>query len=253
MVCQGDASWNTVLNITAAFVRNYTAPVSDSDDDSGLNQGAIAGIVIACIVAFLFIVGLVINLKGTLWFKNLLSCCKNKTQSLPDESPRQQDIERRETGLAGEKDIAHQPSNQVSIQPSPAKDLTRQPLSGPLSDLELLGSSSANGFGHDLNATGQNLLSNVKSHDNDGPHPGHTTYNSNQENHEGHLPNINVDRTGAAKEWNNLDGEQHLSAPGSQRDALASKRNEWEETYKDQINTGRNWTKKKELRNWKVD
>jgi len=113
MVCLGNSSWNTTLNITAAYLRDY---VELEEESEGLSKGGVAGIVIACVVAFLFIVGLVISLKGTLWFKSLFSCCKNKTQSIPDESPRtNQDIERRETGLAGEKDIAHQPSNQVPI------------------------------------------------------------------------------------------------------------------------------------------
>lgn len=218
MVCLGNAAWNTTLNITAMYLRNYTEPEVESSE-SGLSKGGIAGIVIACVVAFLFIVGLLISLKGTAGLKSLCKCCINKTQSLPDDSPRQ-DIERKETGLAGEKEIAHQPSNQVSIQPSPAKDLTRQPLSGLLEDP--LGNSAHGGFGHDLNATGQNLLGNAKQSHESGPH-GHpaagTTYNSggSPSNSGAHLPNINVDKVPAAKEWAHLDQEQHLSDPNSQR------------------------------------
>lgn len=217
MVCLGNTTWNTNLNVTALYLRNYTEPVSDSSE-SGLSKGGIAGIVIACVVAFLFIVGLLISLKGTAGIKSLCKCCLNKTQSLPDDSPRQE-VERKETGLAGDKEIAHQPSNQVSIQPSPAKDLTRQPLSGLLEDQ--LGSSAHNGFGHDLNATGQNLLGNAKQSHENGPHIGAaagTTYNSNgSPKGSSHLPNINVDKIPAAKEWAHLDQEQHLSDPNSQR------------------------------------
>ena len=209
MKCLGNPVLNTTLTISGAYLRNWTEPASDEEE--GLSRGGIAGIVIACVVAFLFIVGLIISLKGTLWFQSLCKCCKNKTQSIPDESPRAGDIERRETGLAGGNDIAHQPSNQVSIQPSPNKDLTRQPLSGLL-DPELLGSSSAGGFNNDLNATGQNLLSNGKQSHEGGPGQGTSE-----------LPNIHKNKAAAAKEWNNLDGEQHLSNPASDR---ALKRNE---------------------------
>ncbi len=107
MVCQGDASWTTVLNITAAYVRNYTMPTMDTSD-SKLQDGAIAGIVIACIVAVLFILGLGYSLKGTLWFKSI---CKNRTHSVPDESPREKDLERKETGIAVNNEIGHQPHN----------------------------------------------------------------------------------------------------------------------------------------------
>jgi hypothetical protein len=145
MICLGSPVLNTTLSISAAFLRNWTAPVS-ADEEEGLSKGGIAGIVIACVVVFLFIVGLFVC-KGREWF------WKNKTQSLPDESPRTGDLERRETGLAASNEIAHQPSNQVSGQVSPSKDLTRQPLSGLL-DPDLLGNSSAGHHNPDLNATG---------------------------------------------------------------------------------------------------
>lgn len=77
MICLGDPVLNTTLNIQASYLRNWTEPVEDEME--GLSRGGIAGIVIACVVAFLFIVGLMISLKGTIWFKNLFSCCKNKT------------------------------------------------------------------------------------------------------------------------------------------------------------------------------
>lgn len=195
-MCLGTPVLDTKLTISAAYLRNWTEPVI-AEEEEGLSKGGIAGIVIACIVVFLFIVGL-LGFKGSAWFGK---CCKNKTQSLPDESPRSGDIERKETGLAGAVEIAHQPSNQGSGIVSPSKDLTRQPLSGLLD--HDLGSS-----GPDLNATGQHLLSGKQSHE-----VGTI------------LPNINVPKEGAAKAWNALDQEQHLSGPGSER-ALASKRNE---------------------------
>lgn len=110
LVCLGDPSWNTKLSITAAFLRNYTEPVSDSEEET-LSKGGIAGIVIACVVGFLFIVGLLISQRNVAWFKNLFKCCKNKTHNVADDSPRDKDLERRETGLAGSNDIAHHPSN----------------------------------------------------------------------------------------------------------------------------------------------
>lgn len=181
-------------------MRNWTEPITE-DKSKGLSKGGIAGIVIASVVVFLFAVGLYVC-KGKEW------CFKNKTQSLPDESPRTGDLERRETGLAASNEIAHQPSNQVSGQVSPSKDLTRQPLSGLL-DHDVLGNSG----NPDLNATGQHLLSGKQSHESG---PDHSA---------GLLPNIIVNKEGAAKEWNALDNEQHLSGPGSER-ALASNRNE---------------------------
>jgi hypothetical protein len=116
MICLGNPVLNTTLSISAAFLRNWTAPV-EAESSKGLSSGGIAGIVIACFVVFFFVVGLFIC-KGK-------EFCKNKTQSLPDESPRTGDLERRETGLAASNEIGHQPSNQVSGHVSPSKDLTR--------------------------------------------------------------------------------------------------------------------------------
>ena len=105
MVCRGKPEYNTSLHISAAFMSNYTMPVVSQGELSGLRAEGIAGISVACVVAFLFILGLTLSLKGTLWCKNLFKCCKNKTQSLPhdDESPRNNlgDVERKDTGLAG--------------------------------------------------------------------------------------------------------------------------------------------------------
>lgn len=201
MICLGNPVLNTTLSIQAAYLRNWTSPVEEDGEES-LSKGGIAGIVIACVVVFLFAVGLYVC-KGKEW------CFKNKTQSLPDESPRTGDLERRETGLAASNEIAHQPSNQASGLVSPSKDLTRQPLSGLL-DHDVLGNSVNN---PDLNATGHHLLSGKQSHEGG---PDHSA---------GLLPNIIVNKEGAAKEWNALDREQHLSGPGSEG-SLASNRNE---------------------------
>jgi hypothetical protein len=133
MLCNGQASvdTNTSLVLWAIYVKEYIAPGADdgSDDDEGLTSEGVAGIVVACVVAFLFLVGLFFSLKGTQWFQTTFKCrfCKNKTSNLPgnNEQSRNEDIERRETGLAGSAGdpISHQPSNPVSIQP-PAKTQT---------------------------------------------------------------------------------------------------------------------------------
>lgn len=81
-LCLGQPEWNITLELSATYLRNYTLPAISEDDDSTpkrLSEGGIAGIVVACVVAFLFIVGLVFSLRGTLWFKNLWKCCRNKT------------------------------------------------------------------------------------------------------------------------------------------------------------------------------
>ena len=115
MMCQGDITENITLTITAVFYSNYSLPVDMTSSSSGsapLSPGGIAGIVIACVVVCLFIVGLLVSLKGTIWCKNQFKCCKNQTQSIPEESPRDKDLERRETGLDGKHEpIGHQPSN----------------------------------------------------------------------------------------------------------------------------------------------
>jgi hypothetical protein len=67
-----------------------------------------------------------------------------------------------------------------------------------------------------MNATGQNLLSNIRHEE--GPGQEHPT-----SARDGKLPNININKASAAKEWNHLDGEQNFSGRGSDR-GLSSKR-----------------------------
>ena len=187
-LCEADPAWDTSLFIWANYSMNVTAPES-----MGLSHGAIAGIGIASVIAFLFILGLVMSLTKPGAIKR---CCQNQTHSMPDESPREKELEqleRRETGLEGKTDaIGHQPSDLVSIHPSPHKDGPRNAISG-LSDHDHAVSQSLSGAGNDLNATGQNLLSTVK----EGPH----------DSHKGSvLPEINVNKASAAKGWKELDG-----------------------------------------------
>ena len=188
LLCEADPSWGTSMMIWANYSMNVTEAAS-----TDLSQGAVAGIVIACVVGFLFILGLIISFVKPGTFKRLFKCCQNQTHSVPDDSPRDKELERRETGLDAKADaIGHQPSNQVSIHPSPQKDGPRNPLAG-LSDHENGGSHSLSGAANDLNATGQNLLSTGK----EGPH----------DSHKGSvLPEINVDKASAAKGWKELDG-----------------------------------------------
>ena len=121
MLCQDATDYNVSLSISAAYLADYVMPPTPYVNETftgasngGLSQGGIAGIVIGSVVGAVFLVGLLVSLKGTQWVRNI---CKNKTQNLQEESPRfgQSDLERKETGLAGSADIAHNPSNQVSI------------------------------------------------------------------------------------------------------------------------------------------
>jgi hypothetical protein len=180
--CAGPVSRNTTLTVTAQYL--YTVVVDEVSE--GLSGGGIAGIVIACIIVFVVAVGILISYKGV----GGLRCCKNKTQQIPDESPRApNDIDRRETGLHGNPD--HHAHNPVSIQPSVGgKD--RSSNAGHLD--ELMGATSAPFPGQDLNATGQHLLSNIKnkSHEYntnaDGSAPG--TGMPTSPSAQGGLPNI---------------------------------------------------------------
>jgi hypothetical protein len=103
MVCLGNPVLNTTITIQGAYLRDWTESEydddddddEDDDDDDELSKGGIAGIVIGSIVGFFIIVGAIICCK----------CNKNKTTSLPGESPRE--IERKDTELAGSNDIAH--------------------------------------------------------------------------------------------------------------------------------------------------
>jgi hypothetical protein len=150
--CVGPVERNITLSVTA----QYLYSVAEEEAEEGLSGGGIAGIVIACIIVFVVAVGILVSQKGV----GALRCCKNKTQQIPDESPRvPNDIDRRETGLAGNPD--HHAHNPVSIQPSVSGKEGRS-SNAPHAD-ELMGATSAPFPGQDLNATGQHLLSNIKN------------------------------------------------------------------------------------------
>ena len=103
MICLDRTDWFTTLSITALFKMNITTDQAFTTDNS-LSGGAIAGIVIASVVVFFSLLAIYyITKKGPVSMRQaLIRCCKNKTQSVPTDSPRvQQDIERRETGLMG--------------------------------------------------------------------------------------------------------------------------------------------------------
>lgn len=132
VMCTGPVTRITTLTVTAQYL--YSVPVPGDIIDEGLSGGGIAGIVIACIVFVIIVVAVLVYFKGV----GGLRCCKNKTQQIPDESPRApNDIDRRETGLAGNAD--HHAHNSVSIQPHVSgKDGRSQ---APLD--ELMGATSA--------------------------------------------------------------------------------------------------------------
>lgn len=198
--------------ITAAFLRNYTMPVEEEseEEEGGLRKEGIAGIVVASVVAFLFILGMIVSFKGWAWVKSFFKCCKNKTQSLPIESPRNAELERRETGLAGSagEAIGHQPpSSSGSMLPSGSKDTLRVI---PQAHDEILGAS----VGGDLNSTGQQLLSNAKHSHEEGPPI--VSYHSNDASTDkpllsgatsaqGMLPNIHHDNAAAARGFNDAE------------------------------------------------
>jgi hypothetical protein len=154
-----DSTSKTTLTVTAKFLLNLNV-----EEEDGLTGGGIAGIVIACVVVFLFLVGVFVNRKGLNWFREALKdwkCCKKKISNLPDESPRApNDVDRRETGLAGNPD--HHGHNPVSIQPSVDGKAGNRSSNAPLVD-ELMGATSAPFPSSDLNSTGQHLLASLKN------------------------------------------------------------------------------------------
>ena len=113
MFCPGNSTQNTTLTVTALYLYDVPLPapaVVSAQEEEGLTGGGIAGIVIACIIVVIIAVSILVGVKGV----GALRCCKNKTQHIGDESPRApNDIDRRETGLAGNAD--HHAHNPVSI------------------------------------------------------------------------------------------------------------------------------------------
>ena len=218
LFCAGAIERNITLTVTAKYL------YSVDEIDEGLSGGGIAGIVIACIIVFVVAVGILVSQKGV----GGLRCCKNKTQQLPDDSPRvPNDIDRRETGLVGHPD--HHANNPVQIQPSAGKE---RPSNAPLID-ELMGATSAP-F-PDLNSTGQQLLSSTKNKSDQ--------YNTNSDKNaanahvnvmptspsvQGGLPSIHQDKKAAAQQWNALDsdikGNEDDDELGKLADMKSSKR-----------------------------
>jgi hypothetical protein len=131
LLCTGPSTSNTTFTVTAQYL--YSIPVAEEFEE-GISGGGIAGIVIACIVFVIIVVAVLVYFKGV----GGLRCCNNKTQQIPDESPRApHDIDRRETGLAGNAD--HHAHNPVSIQPNVSGKEGRS--QAPLD--ELMGATSA--------------------------------------------------------------------------------------------------------------
>lgn len=215
LYCSGAVQRNLTLTLSAQYL--YAVIVEEQVE--GLSGGGIAGIVIACIIVVIVAVGILLSQKGV----GGLRCCKNRTQQIPDESPRApNDIDRRETGLAGNPDNAHNP---VQIQPNTDGKAGRS-SNAPLVD-ELMGATSAPFPGQDLNSTGQHLLASLKnqSHEyntnadrNIGSAPG--TGMPTSPSAQGGLPNIHVDKKGVAQQWNALDSDRK----GKDDDIKSSKR-----------------------------
>jgi hypothetical protein len=189
--------------------------VSDIEGEftTGLSGGGIAGIVIACIVVVIFAIGYTIGTKN-IWEKiKTWKCCKSNRTTNLDDSPRQpNDIDRRETGLAGNQ-ADGQAHNPVSIQPNDSSKRNN----GPLIDPDLMSATSAPFPGQDLNSTGQHLLSQLKHGTSDyntgagndrniGSAPG--TGMPTSPSAQGGLPNIHTDKKGAAQGWNALDSDR---------------------------------------------
>ena len=179
-MCTGPETRITTLTVTAQYL--YSVPVPGDIIDEGLSGGGIAGIVIACIVFVIIVVAVLVYFKGV----GGLRCCKNKTQQIPDESPRApNDIDRRETGLAGNAD--HHAHNSVSIQPHVSgKDGRSQ---APLD--ELMGATSAPFPGQDLNSTGQHLLASLKNQSHE--------YNTNADRNIGSAPGTGMPTSPSAQ------------------------------------------------------
>jgi uncharacterized membrane protein len=89
MICLDRTDWFTTLSITALFKMNITTDQEFTTDNS-LSGGAIAGIVIASVVVFFSLLAIYyITKKGPVSMRQaLIRCCKNKTQSVPTDSPR---------------------------------------------------------------------------------------------------------------------------------------------------------------------
>lgn len=208
MVCLGQSEWSTSLNFNVTYLRDF---VFEEAESKGLSGGGIAGIVIACVVATAFIIGLILSIKGTAWLRTLF-CCQNKTMDLPEK-----DIERSETGLQN-ADANGQQNGPIPIHPNHDN---KQPMS--IVDPELMNATSV--LVQDMNQTGSAFLPRGATMSNDTQHP-NASYQSNREatsdkpllagnGHYGSpkpstatssgLPNIHVDKRGAASEWKELD------------------------------------------------
>jgi hypothetical protein len=128
-------------------------------------------------------VAILISMKGV----GGLRCCKNKTHQIPDESPRApNDIDRRETGLAGNAD--HHSHNPVSIQPNVSGKESR-PSGAPLD--ELMSATAAPFPVNDLNSTGQHLLASLKNQSHD--------YNTNADRNIGSAPGTGMPTSPSAQ------------------------------------------------------
>lgn len=180
LYCAGAVERNITVSLSAEYL--YTVVVEEQSE--GISGGGIAGIVIACIIVVVVAVGILISQKGV----GGLRCCKNKTQQIPDESPRApNDIDRRETGLAGNPD--HHAHNPVSIQPNVSGKEGRS-SNAPLVD-ELMGATSAPFPGQDLNSTGQHLLATLKNQSHE--------YNTNADRNIGSAPGTGMPTSPSAQ------------------------------------------------------